>query len=59
MVQVAQEVMMNDRKAKEDGGNGGRTAMDRPSRKGVWAIIGGLVAIGLAAGYRWWRELPK
>jgi hypothetical protein len=29
------------------------------SKKGVYWILAGLVLAGLAAGYRWWRDLPK
>ncbi len=31
----------------------------KPCRKGIWWLIGGLVAFGAGAGYRWWKELPK
>lgn len=31
----------------------------RPGRKGIWWLIGGLLAFGAGAGYRWWKQLPK
>ena len=29
------------------------------SKRGIFWILAGLVVVGVAAGYRWWRELPR
>jgi hypothetical protein len=30
-----------------------------PGKRGIFWILAGLVATGLAAGYSWWKGLPK
>lgn len=49
----------------EESADGGKQAAPVPAssggpgKKGIWWLLGGLVAVGLGAGYRWWKELPK
>ena len=31
----------------------------RSSKQGIFWILAGLVAIGVAAGYKWLRDLPR
>ena len=29
------------------------------SKRGVFWILAGLVIVGVAAGYKWWKDLPR
>jgi hypothetical protein len=40
-------------------GAGDADATPARSKRGIVLILAGLVVTGIAAGYNWWKDLPK